>query len=496
MFCPKCGTKAPDDAGFCQKCGTKLAPSDTVQPTAATPDDPARQASGASVGIPKRKKKKLPIIIGAIVLLVVILVVASSGGGGGRDNIATVQAHKLFATSQNLPYTFAEVFDKYTNNPVWYTDSEDEKTNTAIVKVDGIVKGTEYRLIVSIKVSPNPNDSKGCIIQPQSVNFDGTESTDQNEAIEFLYNMFAAYDKGYEDLFELLSSPKEAANVELTEVYTNADAGISFRYPANWVITDEGGLNVVTVIDSDNAPGHRAWLQVGDILDTDPLNVFSGDATSIETAVNDFHTFLSIADDTISGVPVRILKYQTEGLGGNEIVQNYYYTNGASRYLVQCTYSESMANTCEKIFNAIIDSYTITPIGATAPSQGIESSEPSQEDHPGITPASDFVGAWSDVASIYQMDISFANDIYTIDVSQQLSDSEWRQWSLEGYSEEGNGIFYSGVYVDLYLRDDGTVGGGGAPNNAEGVVFLTDDGILHWVSDTEELDYAVELTKN
>ena len=139
--------------------------------------------------------------------------------------------------------------------------------------------------------------------------------------------MFKAYDEGYEDLSELLSGSAsfgQQENIELTEVYTNADAGISFRYPADWVITEQGDLKIVDMIASDNAPGHRIWLQINDILDTDPLSVFSGDVASIETAVNEFHTFLSVEDSMISGLPVRVLKYRTEGLGGNEIVQSYY----------------------------------------------------------------------------------------------------------------------------------------------------------------------------
>lgn len=85
MFCPKCGAKAPDDAGFCQKCGAKLNPSDTTRSTADSPANPVKQTSEPSRDVPKKKKKKkLPIIIGVIVLLAVILVVVSSGGG--RDN--------------------------------------------------------------------------------------------------------------------------------------------------------------------------------------------------------------------------------------------------------------------------------------------------------------------------------------------------------------------------------------------------------------------------
>lgn len=92
------------------------------------------------------------------------------------------------------------------------------------------------------------------------------------------------------------------------------------------------------------------------------------------------------------------------------------------------------------------------------------------------------------------MDISVAGDTYTIEATQKLSDSEWRQWSLEGY-EEGNGIFYSGMYVDLWLREDGTVGGGAAPYDAVGTIFTTADGVLHWASDTGELDGTIEFTK-
>lgn len=498
MFCPKCGAKAPDDAVFCQQCGAKLNLGDTAQPTVDSPAIPTKQASGASGGAPK-KKKKLPIIIGAIVLLVVIIVAASlAGGGGERDNVTTVQAHKPFATSQNLPYTFAEVFDKYTNNPVWYTDSEDEKTNTAIVKVDGIVKGTDCRLIVSIEVSPNPDNPDGCIIHPQSVNFDGTESPSQNDAVEFLYNMFAAYDKGYEDLSELLSSSEGSVNTELSQVYTNEDMGISFQYPSDWELFEVGGMSVSI---THNTAGHTVAFEVVNTLQPNPFGIFTDDKATIEAAVSQSGntTVQSIEDATISGIPVRVLNYRTGGLNGTEpvVVRNCYYINGDDAYLITCSCSESTADAYQELFDAILDSCTITPVETVTPSQGTDETEPPQDNQP-PTATTGFVGLWQDASGACLMEISDADGdgIYTIDATQDLSDGEWREWSLDGYSEEGNGIFYSGVYVDLYLRDDGTVGGGGAPNDAAGVVFLTDDGILHWVSDTGELDSAIDLTRN
>lgn len=357
-------------------------------------------------------------------------------------------------------------------------------------------------------------------------------------------------------------------------------------------------MKIVDMMDSDNAPGHRILLQVNNILDTDPFNIFSGDAASIEMAVNELHTFLSVEDDAISGIPVRILKYQTEGLGGDEIAQNYYYTNGDNRYLIQCTYSASLADTCEKLFHDIIGSYTITaPSEPAEPTESvrnytevtweelmryseeyigkgisISSATVSQifkdsneisvidsdynafvidysdcgiervlEDDPvsiqgvyqGTTEMTraigdvtvdlplikadsivveglvdreawsedNYVGTWQDATGAYQMEITFNGDVFSLEASYQNDNTgDWRMWSLEGW-QEGNfdavpSIFYSGIYVDLYLRPDGTVGGGGDQNNADGVISLADDGTLYWSTNAAEFDSPIELNRN
>lgn len=171
--------------------------------------------------------------------------------------------------------------------------------------------------------------------------------------------------------------------------------------------------------------------------------------------------------------------FQPTYLSLNEIPQNMLMLSG----LMETVFTQAVENGAENETVQNVDDSNQIPDTST----------------PDTESTIDFPGSWLDATGTYQVDISTAEGTYTIEASQKSSDSEWRQWSLEGYIERemiGNGIFYSGVYVDLYLRDDGTVGGGVAPSDAAGVIFLTEDGILHWVSDTGELESAILLTKN
>ena len=77
------------------------------------------------------------------------------------------------------------------------------------------------------------------------------------------------------------------------------------------------------------------------------------------------------------------------------------------------------------------------------------------------------------------MQIYYEDGLYTIAVSLQLGIDEWRQWNFEGYGD-GGGIFYSGGYVDLYLRDDGTVGGGGVYTETDGYMYIAGNCSLYW----------------
>jgi len=158
----------------------------------------------------------------------------------------------------------------------------------------------------------------------------------------------ATHDEGYIKLQQSLS-----------ETYTNEEEGVSFKYPSDWEVLD-GTSSIVEMFDTKNTPDHRASLSVNNFWDSDPFGVFTDDTNSIKEAVNEVHTFLSVEDDKIDGIPARLLKYSTKGLNGTDIVWDYYYIAGDDIYCITCSYTESTAETYEALFNAIIESYTIT----------------------------------------------------------------------------------------------------------------------------------------
>ncbi len=381
MFCPKCGAKTPDDSMFCMECGAKLDLSGAGLPPESSQSNVTKQTGGTSENVPPKKKKtrKLPIIIGIIVLLAVILVVVSSMDSG-TDYVATAKAHKPFAKSQNLPYTYAEVFDKYIDKPVWYMDSEDKKTDTAIVKVDGTLKGTEYSLIMSIEVSPNPDDPDGCLIRPQSVSFDGTEFISQNDAVEFLCNMFVAYDEGYKDLSGLLSSPgtsDKQGNTELSETYTKEVPSVETT-PNEYVLGVKGGTNSaypgVTYGEAfENFFFNPSWQYfVGTQEGPDEDGDGEPDYTVENTDVVEFTGDCLYADVEVTALIQFVLDneagtFQPVYLSFNEVPQNMLMLSE----LMDTVFSQAMED-----FDVAA---TTTPAPTPVPTQSSASNEPTQD---------------------------------------------------------------------------------------------------------------------
>ena len=348
IFCPKCGTQMPDDAEFCIKCGTKLPAGSAVQQPITAQTDAPKKA--------KQKKSKLPIILGAAILL-----------------------------------------------------------------------------IVSIKVSPNPNNSNSCLIQPQSVNFNGIASTSQNSAVEFLYIMFAAYGEGFEDLSEVLSDLDEVSalltgseasgqqvNTELSETYANTDMGTTFRYPSDWTLFDESEGSVsISKLVTGYTSGFAANFGVYDLTEdykngTLGIDVFTEDVAALEKIYNQQGntTVLSIEDVIINGVPARVLKYQMGGLNGTDpVITRDYYINRGRVYRIICSCNQSIADTYDEVYDAILDSFTITL--TEEPATEPPKTEPPQEHPPQAPLPSDYAGTWVDTSSAYEMWIVYEDGLYT-----------------------------------------------------------------------------------
>lgn len=223
MFCSKCGNQLPEGAMFCHKCGARVVFEDTSQRVAEKTQindsgdgQPTMEASAnsgeaqAHSAHQKRKSKKLPVILGIAVLIIVAIFIVLNWEGK-IDYIATVKAHTPFAVSQGLPYTYEEVLNKYFDSLEWKVREEKE---AHYVDISGTLKEEGSQFALTIKVSANPDDPDGVLIEPISVTLDARQSATEDETDVVLYNIFCLYDEGYE-----IGEESEFASVN-EELYT------------------------------------------------------------------------------------------------------------------------------------------------------------------------------------------------------------------------------------------------------------------------------------
>lgn len=205
MFCHKCGNQVAEDSAFCPKCGAKIKNDGGLQqvPTSATAEQGQPRTNDFQSVLPQKKKLgKIPMIIGGVALVIIIAIVIAMNWNGKIDYEATVRAHQPFAFTQELPYTYEEVLDKYISSPDWKVRKSGDVN---YVDVSGKAKGTDNELSVTIKVTEDSSDPDLAKIAPESVAIDGKKSPTQNDAVEFLLAMFLMYEEKYDDISELFS---------------------------------------------------------------------------------------------------------------------------------------------------------------------------------------------------------------------------------------------------------------------------------------------------
>ena len=377
MYCHKCGRELPEGASFCPECGamsiaaehesTGAAPAVSFSNGSSTKSSPSGQPSvPAGAPGPKASSKKKAIIgvISALVVVVAVAAVLVALNWNSVDYVASVKAHQPF-TSQDIPYTYGEVLDKYIEDADWKaTKGEKGSDLLATVEVSGTAKGLEQECQISIQISPNPEDPEGVLFHPQSATVGDSEFSGDSEMAEFLYPWFLAYGMQVDDLSTVIAS----GPVELTQTFEDEISGITFSYPEGWEqIEPEGEFDVVSLIDSANNTSSAPSLKIQVALDANPFGIFTDDESTVEQAVNEFHTFVSLEDTTLGDVPAVELIYQTEGLKGTDQVINYWYERGDKVYQVVCSYSELTALKYEPIFENIMGTYQIAPLPEPTP---------------------------------------------------------------------------------------------------------------------------------
>lgn len=366
MFCHKCGAKTIEGAEFCQKCGAKLVvdipveqpvetpPNNQVQQSAADPRvDPVQQPALTKMNTSGKKKSKLPIIIGITgVVIVAAIVLVVLNWGGKADYEATVRAYTPYATSQGMPYTCGEVFDKYVPDADWKVR---ESGDVHYVDISGIAKGAEREITVTVQVEAEEDRA---VMKPASVKLDGAELSENA-----FFALFVAYDEKDDDLSHLKDLISEVdfalRGGELSGVFSDEATGISFRYPDWWAALDTPSeYEIVDMISPRNSGNHITTFKVS--MTFDVLDVFSGDETAVKNSLGDNCTLLNYGDIMLGDIPAKALTYQTKGLNGNDdIVVTFWYMIGEDVYRVACSYAEFTSAIYEPIFQAIMESYTI-----------------------------------------------------------------------------------------------------------------------------------------
>lgn len=267
MFCRKCGIRLTEEAEFCHKCGTKIYQFNEQADKNGTDFDVEEQSEQEELGydyeptfesgeseeniINPVKQKRKPT---AIILIVVIAIVLLAIVGFFAVKLFTEDEPYIKSVKEWVPldnygfnYTCGEIFERYLDDAKWKQFAD--TGNSYIVEVSGSVKGVGKYLVADFGVLPYTDDLVK--IEVQSVSFDSSLSPTTEDAQQFIYNMFEAYDAGYMDLTTFLGSatsslPNGESN-PLPSVKENPAS--DFQYEYNQAL---GGIEIKKYIGRDS----------------------------------------------------------------------------------------------------------------------------------------------------------------------------------------------------------------------------------------------------
>lgn len=273
-------------------------------------------------------------------------------------------------------------------------------------------------------------------------------------------------------------------DMSLSNLYINEEEGFSFMYPNGWETEDAEEIDPNVLVSVAHTGTSGVYARMGVYKEINDGSYFIAAREDFEEVysstggLND-GKLMDLSDIMLDGQPARKVTYAfNNDIGVRLIGIQYFYVRGSYVYSVACIAEEVNYDKYEPIFNAIMDSYTITAANEAASS--FDSSEVSR-----------YEGAWSgrDYDRIY-MEINYVDEnggYFDISISWSSSASEWTQWELWGvYLEEEGVVQYYGNQIEYWgSYETGETEENVVSEAEEGILWFGDDGLLHWDDYTE-----------
>lgn len=132
----------------------------------------------------------------------------------------------------------------------------------------------------------------------------------------------------------------------------------------------------------------------------------------------------------------------------------------------------------------------------------VDTSQAKEPESPAESEAEDdaFTGKWQAVESPqYYMDITKEDeDGYTLEIVWAGASRGNIVWQVAGsYDEAWEGVAYTGAKYEDVVKEDGTIERIPVPEREEvtGMVYLEDDGTLHWIDDFDHMGDDMSFEK-
>lgn len=416
-ICVSCGAILEEEAAFCDECGVRQ-PSqqnigqdskifqiegeskvNNVETSTVLFTDAHVTKTGHTEQRNKKKSFKLPVIIGVVVFLAILAalgspraedtddpVVAESDRVGSKsreslvidnddlayvDVLETVKTYALFGSNYAFSATCGNVFDKYISSAEWGVS---ESGDTGYVNISGTIKGTAKKVRIVFGVMADPDEAGHASVMPISAQIGDAELGSEEDIVDFLYFMFEAYEEGYNDVSELADLVEfinREGRVELSETYSNEIEGIQFKYPNAWemveadttnIITDFN-WNVITVMTNDvqNTQQFSASILVMKVENSSELieQLFVSDQEYMEIFGDEGDEVIDTSIVDIDGISGRVVEYIEYG-EDDDFYRTYLYGIDSDLYMIFFRCLNSQAKLYKPVFDAIMDSYSIT----------------------------------------------------------------------------------------------------------------------------------------